>query len=271
MQPYGDQQQQPLLHGQPNASYPVPPSYAAPPSYGYGAAPAPVYQQTTPVIVATPVSHHGHHTTTTVHHHHHADAANKVGLIGLILCICCGLFPGGLVWLFGGLHLLFSRKVEGSQKSLAVVMVVLGLMSIIGGILIITLVIVPLFAVASTVGSCNVDKPYSVYASSYSSSSIYVSWAAVSWGTCTTDYYEVDYRVSGSYGVWSSTTSYTSSTYINGLNSGTTYEIRVRTVATKASSANLYYSGYSSTVTATTSSFNAVEQPKEVEVVAPVA
>lgn len=263
MQPYGDHQQQPLLHGQPNGSYPVPPPYAAPPTYGYGAAP-PVYQQGTPVVVATPVTH----TSVSHHHHHHSDAANKVGIIGLVLCICCGLFPGGLVWLFGGLHLLFSRKVEGSQKSLAVGMIVLGLMCIIGGILIITLVIVPLLTVTT---SCKVDQPWGVSGYSYSSTSIYVSWSSLSYGTCTTDYYEVDYRVYGSNGVWYSNTAYSTSAYINSLQSGTTYEVRVRTVATSTTSGSLHYSGYSNSVTITTSSFNAVDQPKEAVAVAPVA
>jgi len=236
MNPYQPSDQQPLL--QPNTGYPAPPQQPYPyqpqqqAPYGYNnATPTynqpPVYpQQTSTVVSVQPVPT----TTTVVSHHHHSyeQRASRVATIGLILCICCGLFPGGFVWLFGGAYLLLTRKVEGGQKQLAAAMVVLGLMSIIGGILIITLVIVPLL---NPITHCSSSDPYSVYASSSSYGTVYVSWSYAYYGTgvCSLDYFEINYRPT-TQSSWYTQTAYSSGQYIYGLTSGQMYDIRVRSV-----------------------------------------
>lgn len=102
------------------------------------------------------------------------DPAVKVGFVGLVLCLCCGFFPGGLAWLIGGCYLLGrSHRVNGAEgrtsRRNACCYILIGLFTLLFGVFLFLFVVVP--------SMCNeVPSPSAVNATDVGANYVTLAW-----------------------------------------------------------------------------------------------
>jgi len=202
-QQYPGQQQYVSYPGQPTVV--AVPNPGAPPMYGT-LPPSQIENQPLLYYPSQPVAHVGQTTVIVAeegyhHHHHHLHQEEeyrklrmKIALIGMCLCLCCGWFPGGFAWLFGGCYLR-SRAQDPQQRRAASFFIAIGLFALVGGALILSLVIVPAIKNAQT---CSVPTPYNLYAmNTYvgGTPAIQLSWEIdTGSGDCSVSYFNVWYQ-----------------------------------------------------------------------------